>query len=34
MVARLLDLCAAEILAEIRDVSVADVPAIDALLET
>ncbi len=34
MVARLLDLGAAEILAEIRDVSVADVPAIDARLET
>ena len=34
MVARLLDLGAAEILAEIRDVAVADVPAIDARLET
>jgi len=34
MVARLLDLGAAEILAEIRDASVADVPAIDARLET
>ncbi len=34
MVARLLDLGAAEILAEIRDASVADIPAIDARLET